>query len=77
MTMTETLDMIGDAGIMERRKVALLCSQKCPGALILEMCIGDVHRGQVFTFHTRGRLGRVSPFFTCAVRRLAGERNRV
>ncbi len=34
--MTETLDMVGDAEILERRKVALLCSQKCPGALILE-----------------------------------------
>lgn len=34
--MAETLDMVGDAGILERRKVALLCSQKCPGALILE-----------------------------------------
>lgn len=34
--MAETLDMLGDAGILERRKVALLCSQKCPGALILE-----------------------------------------
>ncbi len=34
--MAETLDMLGDAGILERRKVALLCSQKCPGTLILE-----------------------------------------
>lgn len=30
--MLETLNTIGHAAILKRRKVALLCSQKCPGA---------------------------------------------
>lgn len=34
--MAEKLNMLGDVEILQRRKVALLCSQKCPGALILE-----------------------------------------
>jgi len=32
----ESLRTIGDAGILERPKVALFCSVKCPGKLILE-----------------------------------------
>ncbi len=34
--MAITLNTVGAACILQRPKVALLCSQKCPGALILE-----------------------------------------
>lgn len=36
MTAKPAIQIIGDAGILDRPKVALFCSVKCPGKLILE-----------------------------------------
>ena len=30
------LHLLGDAGILDRWKVGLLCSVKCPGAIVVE-----------------------------------------
>ncbi len=36
MTVKPAIQIIGDAGILDRPKVALFCSVKCPGKLILD-----------------------------------------
>ena len=36
MTPASALHIVGDAAILDRPKVALFCSVKCPGKLILD-----------------------------------------